>query len=162
MGCGLSLSSHRPPSPLLHAEGRRRPASFPGRLREVDEYEAMGRSSESDCRSIPSRTSLICFQRNRPYARKPWEPQWGPLNCKKSAPKLGGRFSQLVAFQRFPKSGRPDSNRRRPAWEAGILPTELRPHVGGDLAGPIQGVNRCPRTLRRRLREHEGQTVVDE
>src|ERR1039458_6401706 len=25
------------------------------------------------------------------------------------------------------KSGRPDSNRRRPAWEAGILPTELRP-----------------------------------
>src|SRR3982750_4634895 len=25
------------------------------------------------------------------------------------------------------ESGRPDSNRRRPAWEAGILPTELRP-----------------------------------
>ena len=25
------------------------------------------------------------------------------------------------------QSGRPDSNRRRPAWEAGILPTELRP-----------------------------------
>ena len=24
-------------------------------------------------------------------------------------------------------SGRPDSNRRRPAWEAGILPTELLP-----------------------------------
>ena len=29
--------------------------------------------------------------------------------------------------QRYMESGRPDSNRRRPAWEAGILPTELRP-----------------------------------
>ena len=28
----------------------------------------------------------------------------------------------------LPKSGRWDSNPRRPAWEAGILPTELRPH----------------------------------
>jgi hypothetical protein len=27
------------------------------------------------------------------------------------------------------ESGRPDSNRRRPAWEAGILPTELRPQI---------------------------------
>ena len=27
------------------------------------------------------------------------------------------------------ESGRPDSNRRRPAWEAGILPTELRPQM---------------------------------
>jgi hypothetical protein len=27
------------------------------------------------------------------------------------------------------QSGRPDSNRRRPAWEAGILPTELRPRA---------------------------------
>ena len=27
-------------------------------------------------------------------------------------------------------SGRPDSNRRRPAWEAGILPAELLPLVG--------------------------------
>ena len=27
------------------------------------------------------------------------------------------------------QSGRPDSNRRRPAWEAGILPTELRPQT---------------------------------
>lgn len=27
------------------------------------------------------------------------------------------------------ESGRPDSNRRRPAWEAGILPTELRPRM---------------------------------
>ena len=32
-------------------------------------------------------------------------------------------FNYLRRFQ----SGRPDSNRRRPAWEAGILPTELRP-----------------------------------
>ncbi len=26
------------------------------------------------------------------------------------------------------KSGRRDSNPRQPAWEAGTLPTELRPH----------------------------------
>ena len=32
-----------------------------------------------------------------------------------------------VVLQRLARSGRPDSNRRRPAWEAGILPTELRP-----------------------------------
>ena len=31
----------------------------------------------------------------------------------------------------LPTSGRPDSNRRRPAWEAGILPTELRPRANG-------------------------------
>ena len=30
------------------------------------------------------------------------------------------------------ESGRPDSNRRRPAWEAGILPTELRPRSLAD------------------------------
>jgi hypothetical protein len=35
------------------------------------------------------------------------------------------------------KSGRPDSNRRRPAWEAGILPTELRPRArNGDAGRP--------------------------
>jgi hypothetical protein len=33
----------------------------------------------------------------------------------------------LMREQYFHQSGRPDSNRRRPAWEAGILPTELRP-----------------------------------
>src|SRR5689334_9044944 len=31
------------------------------------------------------------------------------------------------------RSGRPDSNRRRPAWEAGILPTELRPQIAGNM-----------------------------
>ena len=34
-----------------------------------------------------------------------------------------------------PKSGRPDSNRRHPAWEASTLPTELRPHSCGRLCG---------------------------
>ena len=52
-------------------------------------------------------------------------------------PRLPGKFRQEdkhKAPQRLPlrgfalcQSGRPDSNRRRPAWEAGILPTELRP-----------------------------------
>src|SRR5574340_1221481 len=35
----------------------------------------------------------------------------------------------MLLFQRCYESGRPDSNRRRPAWEAGILPTELRPRA---------------------------------
>src|SRR5687768_8765790 len=42
------------------------------------------------------------------------------------------------------KSGRPDSNRRRPAWEAGILPTELRPRYHEDTR-----VNACQLRLKR-------------
>ncbi len=34
------------------------------------------------------------------------------------------------------QSGRPDSNRRRPAWEAGILPTELRPRPTRNVRPP--------------------------
>ena len=35
--------------------------------------------------------------------------------------------TEVTSGDELPESGRPDSNRRRPAWEAGILPTELRP-----------------------------------
>lgn len=37
------------------------------------------------------------------------------------------------------QSGRPDSNRRRPAWEAGILPTELRPQTSEKLCEVAEG-----------------------
>ena len=47
---------------------------------------------------------------------------------------LATRRFQRAMTKRLPESGRPDSNRRRPAWEAGILPTELRPRVIGDPA----------------------------
>jgi hypothetical protein len=30
--------------------------------------------------------------------------------------------TEVTSGEEFPESGRPDSNRRRPAWEAGILP----------------------------------------
>ena len=40
------------------------------------------------------------------------------------APGLSSSCDNVVT-----ESGRPDSNRRRPAWEAGILPTELRPQM---------------------------------
>ena len=30
--------------------------------------------------------------------------------------------TEITSGEALPKSGRPDSNRRRPAWEAGILP----------------------------------------
>ena len=45
------------------------------------------------------------------------------------------------------ESGRPDSNRRRPAWEAGILPTELRPQT--DRREPPVGIE--PTTARLRI-----------
>ena len=44
---------------------------------------------------------------------------------QKSLPRSAGQFSKSLL--RRLKSGRWDSNPRRPAWEAGILPTELRP-----------------------------------
>ncbi len=44
------------------------------------------------------------------------------------APGSGYRTKGLITAMRR-ESGRPDSNRRRPAWEAGILPTELRPRM---------------------------------
>src|SRR5688572_1759273 len=46
----------------------------------------------------------------------------------------GKRPSDVSSMDR--KSGRPDSNRRRPAWEAGILPTELRPRTTYRAAEP--------------------------
>ena len=47
------------------------------------------------------------------------------------------------------KSGRPDSNRRRPAWEAGILPTELHPRIAeisslSSAESQRSGLNRRP------------------
>src|SRR5258707_12283302 len=52
-----------------------------------------------------------------------------------SAPLL--RISSLrVARLTEPKSGRSGSNRRRPAWEASALPTELRPHAANDHLRP--------------------------
>ena len=41
----------------------------------------------------------------------------------------GPRAFDVFPYEQAVKSGRPDSNRRRPAWEAGILPTELRPRT---------------------------------
>ena len=57
--------------------------------------------------------------------------------------KMTRRVRQVIFVKylddSYLQSGRPDSNRRRPAWEAGILPTELRPRRRvGNL------VNDCP------------------
>jgi hypothetical protein len=49
-------------------------------------------------------------------------------NTKNGAP-AGRPVSFEHCFTTTCESGRPDSNRRRPAWEAGILPTELRPQA---------------------------------
>jgi hypothetical protein len=49
----------------------------------------------------------------------------------------------------LPESGRPDSNRRRPAWEAGILPLnyarESRLTREVNVPGPLAGVKRSER-----------------
>src|ERR1035437_2660327 len=46
----------------------------------------------------------------------------------------GARHAENGVDRGTKKSGRPDSNRRRPAWEAGILPTELRPRLTYSIA----------------------------
>src|SRR5580765_2788994 len=47
--------------------------------------------------------------------------KWRPLRRAEAVSKSRQTHTQ--------QSGRPGSNRRRPAWEAGILPTELRPRA---------------------------------
>ena len=44
--------------------------------------------------------------------------------------------------ERLAQSGRPGSNRRRPAWEAGILPTELRPRAS--IIDPVHAAGKQP------------------
>src|SRR5579864_7340553 len=51
------------------------------------------------------------------------EPVTSSLPRKCSTPELGGQHVRLAV----PASGRPDSNRRRSAWKADALPTELLP-----------------------------------
>ena len=66
--------------------------------------------------------------RDGPLARKSRGTVVGTV-VTKSAAESGDRLSLGTGHQSL-QSGRPDSNRRRPAWEAGILPTELRPQEG--------------------------------
>jgi hypothetical protein len=97
-----------------------------------------------------------------------WAPRWNSrsephVNAQESDVRDGpdeirttigyGRWASCVrasgreTTRRFTlqKSGRPDSNRRRPAWEAGILPTELRPrqlqNLPLSLVGEKAGLN---------------------
>src|SRR4051794_12803623 len=61
-----------------------------------------------------------------------WAPAWAPSEKR---PRVDSGASFEVAVQReLSRSGRPDSNRRRPAWEAGILPSELRPQITGPMS----------------------------
>jgi hypothetical protein len=65
----------------------------------------------------------------------------GPdTNQKRLPPMKEAAAWEARHLAELAQSGRPDSNRRRPAWEAGILPTELRPrrqqcNVAGAAAG---------------------------
>ena len=58
--------------------------------------------------------------------------------------------TEVLPGQKLPESGRPDSNRRRPAWEAGILPLnyarEARLTREVNVPGPLTGVKRAPST----------------
>ncbi len=51
----------------------------------------------------------------------PCGPKCGPKTKSAAGPKATGT-PQVISFPPPTKSGRPGSNRRRPAWEAGILP----------------------------------------
>ena len=86
------------------------------------------------------RPSAPCHS-NRNQGRISWFPLWLPLGPAKKACRDRQASSVTAHFTRY-QSGRPDSNRRRPAWEAGILPTELRPRVSAQdspLRQPLQG-----------------------
>jgi hypothetical protein len=62
---------------------------------------------------------------------------------KKAVVAVTTASSQQCHHIRSYQSGRPDSNRRRPAWEAGILPTELRPR-SDIVESHRSGLNRRP------------------
>src|SRR6266550_7628062 len=72
----------------------------------------------------PCRTEVADPSESRTtLARRRCEGQVGPMKCasRRRREKLEGGYG----LSRNPLmfwSGRPDSNRRRPAWEAGILP----------------------------------------
>ncbi len=62
--------------------------------------------------------------------------------------------AEVTSGEEFPESGRPDSNRRRPAWEAGILPLNYargRPEILGPARGESSAYLRsdASRKLRR-------------
>ena len=62
-------------------------------------------------------------------------PRWTTDRCPGRLPvtSAGRRYKQeSLDFQLVLQSGRRVSNPRPSAWEADALPTELRPHVGGD------------------------------
>jgi hypothetical protein len=54
--------------------------------------------------------------------------------------------TEVLPGQKLPESGRPDSNRRRPAWEAGILPLNYAREAGVtravNVTGQLAGVKR--------------------
>jgi Phage integrase family len=50
--------------------------------------------------------------------------------------------TEVEAGELFPESGRPDSNRRRPAWEAGILPLNYARRTTGNVPGATGRVKR--------------------
>ena len=86
--------------------------------------------SASDVREIRRRE---CDARRRRFASTP---RFCPSlvlrngrNAKRTPAKVSVRVAKSLCFLASFQSGRPDSNRRRPAWEAGILPTELRPQT---------------------------------
>ena len=62
----------------------------------------------------------------------------GSVDFREREEPLRARAGALdvLPFNHLLQSGRPDSNRRRPAWEAGILPTELRPRTTDRAAEP--------------------------
>jgi hypothetical protein len=59
--------------------------------------------------------------RNGPHASRERGPLWGPSRHAKSAAETDADFRKLI-FHEHLQSGRPGSNRRRPAWEAGRAP----------------------------------------
>jgi hypothetical protein len=116
------------------------------RCRAMQLRSAVRRGRRRDVqRSAPKlhRSDAACAARSCRH-RPAREPKTRKPRCKST-----GALDDLQLSD-FQRSGRPDSNRRRPAWEAGILPTELRPpdyrtsHLLPNDESHRSGLNRRP------------------
>jgi hypothetical protein len=100
------------------SRGESHAPSCPGAVRSTTRWSSS---------SIPKIDVDAC--RRSPPGRSHGDRSADRLNTEKPAAEAGSRFLVNSTITIDFESGRPGSNRRRPAWEAGILPTELRPHV---------------------------------